>query len=100
MRIMANNSGLTCCDKFYAFFAIFSLIIVLAAAATGGIGFTDMKSGLHMAIAAVPLFYFIMTVFSCCMPATKYLCNIVEQPKLKAKIELALESEPDINYYI
>jgi hypothetical protein len=99
MRIMANNSGLSGCDKFYAFWGIFSLICTLASGAVGGIKFND-AGPLGMIIVLVPAFYFILLLVSCCMPATRYLCNLVEQPKLKAKIEEALESEPDVNYYI
>ena len=101
MRIMANNTGLSCCDKFYAFWAILSLIITLAGAVMGVLSHVNRDMNmLAPGFALVPIFYFNLVIFSCCMPATRYLCNLVEQPKLKAKIELAIESEPDINYYI
>jgi len=93
MRIMANNSGLVCCDKTYVVFAIISHILCVGCIIAGIVASP-------IAMAGIGFFYFFMLIFGCCMPATKYLCNLVEQPKLKAKIELALETEPDVNYYI
>jgi len=93
MKIMANDSGVTCCDYFYICVSI-TLFIVFYGAIP--LAVLSENSSLFGAMGV----YLIYQIWSCAHHATRYLSNLIGLDKIFGKIEAAIASKPEVDFHI
>lgn len=101
MKIQANNSGLTQCDRFYVIVSIFFFILFIAGVGTGTAGHVIGRGGEGLTMGYVLCStWAILWVVSFCQTATRYICNLVLLDTVFKNIDECIKRPPEVNFYL
>lgn len=87
MKIQANESGVSGCDKFYVTVSVFLMIAFYGAIPLAIITQMDELFGI-MGV------YVIYIIWSCCHASTKYINNLTTIEQVFVNISAAIKSPP------
>jgi len=92
MMLMANDTGVTSCDIFYAITSVLLAIAFYAAIPLGIIVGPQL-----FGIMGV---YVIYLIWSCCHHSTRYIANLTPLEQMFVNIEAAIRAPPIVTFHI